>query len=193
MGKRYQQRWLNWWVVLIILVLIPTWDVLPAHFYFNKLCEKDAGLHVYKTVNNIEGFYYKNIGKSGAKSILLKYPYKYIEAQKFPKGLMKYRLDNDGNLVMKEISQPTSRYTLDENVSIGENLGWNIKRFDGWIEDTVTGEKLALNRKYGYFGNWVTRIFKFFGATGAEYCPFPRQYLSESYQSILIPPSNIKE
>ena len=193
LGIKYQLRWLNWWTILIIMILIPFWDVVPAHYYFDKLCEKDAGLKVFKTVKNVDGFLKKSSGKSESENLIRKFRYSYIEGTKLPKGLVRYSLDNEGNLIIEDIVKPISRYVVVENIGEGEKLDWNIKRFDEWIEDTVTGEKLALNRKYGYFGNWVTRIFKSFGATGAVYCPVPGQYLSEYYQSILMPPLNIKE
>lgn len=33
-----------------IFVLIPTWDVIPGRLYFQHLCEKEAGIKVFKTV-----------------------------------------------------------------------------------------------------------------------------------------------
>lgn len=44
-------------VVLAIFMLIPTWDIVIGYPIYQYLCYKDAGVHVYKTAENVEGFY----------------------------------------------------------------------------------------------------------------------------------------
>jgi hypothetical protein len=39
------------------MLLIPTWDIVLGYPIYKFLCWKDAGVHVYKTVGNVEGFY----------------------------------------------------------------------------------------------------------------------------------------
>jgi len=38
------------YTVIAIFILIPTWDIIPGKIYFNNLCENEAGVKVYKTV-----------------------------------------------------------------------------------------------------------------------------------------------
>tara|TARA_R110000782_G_scaffold268891_1_gene366024 strand:- start:9806 stop:10315 length:510 start_codon:yes stop_codon:yes gene_type:complete len=33
------------------------WDTIPARMEFNKLCEKDAGIHIYKTIEIGSGYF----------------------------------------------------------------------------------------------------------------------------------------
>ena len=44
-------------IALIIMILIPTWDVIIGKPIYNYLCKHKAGVHIYKTVDNVEGFY----------------------------------------------------------------------------------------------------------------------------------------
>lgn len=52
------------WVVFIIWLLIPTWDVILCYPIYWYLCKYEAGVKIYKTVDNVEGFY---IGKQSKK------------------------------------------------------------------------------------------------------------------------------
>jgi hypothetical protein len=36
--------------VIALLTLIPTWDIVPGKIYFNHLCETEAGVKAYRTV-----------------------------------------------------------------------------------------------------------------------------------------------
>ena len=42
---------------IIILALIPTWDVIIGYPTFLYLCKFKSGVKIYKTVENVEGFY----------------------------------------------------------------------------------------------------------------------------------------
>lgn len=55
-GKR-TTSWLVKGLVIAIFVLIPTWDILPGRVYFQRLCERDAGVKVFKTVGVDKAFF----------------------------------------------------------------------------------------------------------------------------------------
>lgn len=38
------------YAVVVLFILIPTWDIIPGKLYLNYLCENEAGVKVYKTV-----------------------------------------------------------------------------------------------------------------------------------------------
>lgn len=48
-AKRIKNR-IAKYAVIALLVLIPTWDIIPGKLYFNHLCENEAGVKVYQTV-----------------------------------------------------------------------------------------------------------------------------------------------
>lgn len=44
-------------IALAIMILIPTWDVIIGYPIYKFLCWSNAGVKIYKTVDNVEGFY----------------------------------------------------------------------------------------------------------------------------------------
>ena len=45
------------YIATVIMILIPTWDVIIGYPIYKLLCWNSAGIHIYKTVDNVEGFY----------------------------------------------------------------------------------------------------------------------------------------
>lgn len=178
---------INGTVALIVMLLVPTWDILPGVYHFNKLCA-DAGLHVYKTIK-VDGFYYKDAGSGIADYLLRKKGFKYIEAEdeKAARKLAKYHLSKDGVLLKESIKKPKSRYILSENWKIDEGL--NSAKFEHEVRDRENGEVLAVFRVYGYFGNWVQSIIGRSLQGMATYCPKTNEGLSGLYSDVLIPSS----
>ena len=48
------------YVAIAVFVLIPTWDIIPGYLYFNHLCEKEAGVKVFKTVEVDRAYFMAN-------------------------------------------------------------------------------------------------------------------------------------
>jgi hypothetical protein len=48
-AKRIKNRAAKY-AVIAIFILIPTWDIIPGKLYLNYLCENEAGVKVYQTV-----------------------------------------------------------------------------------------------------------------------------------------------
>jgi len=44
-------------IALAIMILIPTWDIIIGYPIFWYLCTFESGMKIYKTVDNVEGFY----------------------------------------------------------------------------------------------------------------------------------------
>jgi hypothetical protein len=68
------------YIALAVMVLIPTWDVVLGYPIYAYLCLTKAGVHIYKTVDNVEGFY---VGEKDAEYEPYEpyKGYKYIEYQ----------------------------------------------------------------------------------------------------------------
>lgn len=45
------------YIALAVMVLIPTWDIVLGYPIYAYLCLTKAGVHIYKTIDNVEGFY----------------------------------------------------------------------------------------------------------------------------------------
>ncbi len=67
-------------IALIIMILIPTWDVILGFLIYAYLCLFEAGPKIYKTVDNVEGFYVgeKDIAGQPYEPY---YGYRYIDYQ----------------------------------------------------------------------------------------------------------------
>ena len=78
-------------IALAIMILIPTWDIILGYPIYEYLCLTKAGVHIYKTVDDVEGFY---IGEKDAQNEPYEpyKGYKYIEYQevKYQKPTGKY-------------------------------------------------------------------------------------------------------
>lgn len=44
-------------ITALIFFLFPTWDIIVGYPIFWYLCKHEAGIKIYKTVDNVEGFY----------------------------------------------------------------------------------------------------------------------------------------
>jgi hypothetical protein len=68
------------YIALAVMVLIPTWDIVLGYPIYAYLCLTKAGVHIYKTIDNVEGFY---VGEKDAEYEPYEpyKGYKYIEYQ----------------------------------------------------------------------------------------------------------------
>lgn len=55
-----------------VLVLVPTWDIIPSRLYFNHLCKEEAGVKVLKVVE-IDKSFFKQDGHPDDKQLLQQY------------------------------------------------------------------------------------------------------------------------
>jgi hypothetical protein len=60
------------YVTLAVFILIPTWDIIPGRLYFHRLCQTEAGVKVYKTME-INQSYFTVDGKPDIKKLEEKY------------------------------------------------------------------------------------------------------------------------
>jgi|GEM_PF-1447239 len=70
-------------IIFVVWFLIPTWDVIIGYPIYKFLCVTQAGVHIYKTVDNVEGFYVgEDIGTYSKIPPMPYKGYKYIEYKK---------------------------------------------------------------------------------------------------------------
>jgi hypothetical protein len=71
-------------IALAIMILIPTWDIVFGYPIYKLLCWTSAGVHIYKSVDNVKGFY---IGVQEKTPISLPYKgYKYVDYKEKESG-----------------------------------------------------------------------------------------------------------
>ncbi len=115
-GRRTESK-LAKYVAIMAFVLIPTWDIVPGHLYFNYLCEKEAGTTVLKTVE-VEKEYFLPDGRPDEKKL----------GDRF-KQLSK--TDRD----LSTIFHITKHGSTIEDKQTGETLGHatSLTYFGGWL------------------------------------------------------------
>lgn len=57
---RYTDSKIARYLLIAIVVLIPTWDIIPGRLYFQYLCEREAGVKVLKTVEVASTYFLPN-------------------------------------------------------------------------------------------------------------------------------------
>lgn len=83
-------------IIFIVWFLIPTWDVIIGYPIYKFLCATQAGVKIYKTVDNVEGFY---VGEQ-SKKYEPREPYegyKYVDYKEKESGkyYRSYWIDNN--------------------------------------------------------------------------------------------------
>jgi len=69
------------YLVIAVFALIPTWDIIPGQLYFYYLCEREAGIKVFKTVEMEKEFFASN-GQPDEKKLSSR----YAQPDKFNRG-----------------------------------------------------------------------------------------------------------
>jgi hypothetical protein len=119
--KPTSKRWIKG-AVIAFFVLLPTYDIIITKallFYYCNYTEKEK---VYKTVENPESVYFedaipvlKPTPKYMKTYVLENYlqqisSLKFVELYNGQNSILHYELDNNGDIVTKELKEPTACY-----------------------------------------------------------------------------------
>jgi hypothetical protein len=157
---RLQTPWLRGGAILSVtttIISIPIWDVLAISREAARLCNEQAGMHIYRTVE-ADGF----LGSSAIEQ-WSKFGFKYVENGGGEK-MSRYTLQ-DGKIVHERIQQFASRYqakTGENHVVINKHFARSSER----VIDRHSGEVLG---ELVYFSIYPGRLDNLFiGLTGAR-------------------------
>jgi hypothetical protein len=165
-AKRIKNRTAKYFVIALF-VLVPTWDVIPGKIYFNHLCEREAGLKIYKVVNDVEGFRVYPGAAESEPDALKKYGYKFQEKGS-GNGFVRFTLDAQGKVVEQKITESIARYAVDATDWMP--LAWGVKKSEVYIFDQQTKERLAVITSFSAGGSWIIRMLFDGAPSGAGYC-----------------------
>lgn len=59
-------------ITLAAVVLLPTWDIIPSRLYFEHLCETEAGIKVFRTVE-VDQSYFRPDGRPDDRKLVERY------------------------------------------------------------------------------------------------------------------------
>lgn len=178
--------------ITLIIFLIPALDYPYKKMLINEYCEKEGGLHISKTVTNVEGVFQLPYSPS--------YGYRYFED--YVNAADKTGLHR----VYRKENSPTGQY-IDEKVDTPSPYGFKMTRSHASSSIyrvvlqtyvTATGEELG---RYVYFESYAGTDSNVSTFNGLRYwmrmsCPTPKtnngstgyyRYLPELLQSTLQP------
>lgn len=141
-GLWLRKRWKRAWMLMVPLFLLLYAGPVAEEFWiawnFGQLCQKDAGIFIYKTVD-AEGFYddtthwWRQLAESN---------YQFVESRDNIYGGL-WRVERDGKEVRHfKIDHPTARYQH-------RRLAWHtpvsheVKRFENVVIDIQANEVLG--------------------------------------------------
>ena len=140
-------------LAFVLAILIPTGDAIYGRIVLNQMCEAEGGLRVYKTVENVDGFFddhgpderwIKNRGFTFAEG----------RSQTGSPNVDRLSKDSDGMVTMEKNVPRKSIYRL--RFVPGE-LGSIYRRnkyvLDTYDETEILGEEVDIS----YSGGWVER------------------------------------
>jgi len=178
-GLWLRKRWKRAWTVMVPLFLLlyiaPIGEEFWIAWNFGRLCKKDAGLFVYKTVE-VEGFYDDTIHwwRQLAES-----KYQFMESRDNTYGGL-YRVERDGSGVRHfKIERPTARYHY-RWPHMDTPMRHKVEKIERIVVDSQTGETLARETKYRRKAPWF-----FIGLDRpVMLCPGPGEHPLEKYGSV---------
>lgn len=146
--KRMPTRKLKW-VAVALFVLIPTGDTAVGYVYFRTLCATEAGNKIYKTAENVDGFY----GTSG--DAYFKYGYRYTEDRAPDGRYRRWTLASDGRLAWEGVDLIKSRFGTRYSTE-SRLLKTYLDRYE--IYDIQSNDVYAIGQSFRYRGGWIATV-----------------------------------
>jgi len=152
-------------LVIAVFILIPTWDIIPGKIALDRLCEKEGGIKIYRSVEGVEGFL--SVDGRVYEDYFKRNGYRYVEIAKEKRDpktgnvtgteFARVTLGNDGKLKSEKIENIVSRYA-EKLLGNYEIISWlGIAGFGDLIIDQKTREIIGEYREIGWRGNWIQR------------------------------------
>jgi hypothetical protein len=153
-GAKWKLKALLAAISVAVFILIPTWDVIPAQHEFERLCQSEAGVKIYKSAEGVEGFISVFSGVGVAEDFLKNYGYRFVEGTDVFTHWVRYSLDAQGRVVTQKIDGPMARYRIEE-----EQVPLKyVYKTQVVIEDAITKEKLATKTAFFRLGGWFDQL-----------------------------------
>ncbi len=163
-----------WWAKPLIIIgafLAVTADGYLGRRKLEKMCQEQGGLHIYKTVNNVEGFEQNmNISSSWDERFN---DYSFIEGKSDTSGKVnRITRNSSGKVVYEKDVNAKSRYLVIYNHT--PKIDANYRLLSEQIVDKKTKEILAEVKSFAYRGGWADRfVTGLYASKPSIHCPKP--------------------
>ena len=133
-------------VTLFIFWLIPFWDWLPTVLYHRYLCNTEAGVEIYRSVEEVEGFLAVN---TGDLTMAEKWGYKYIDNIS-SEGIRRPRKNESGGLPIYFFDPPNPPSIYGYKYEIARGLPWHAAKHTHTTYIIATSEVLGTFTDFSY-------------------------------------------
>lgn len=151
-GSRYK------WLVLALMVLIPSGDAVVGRLYLKHLCMEEGGLKVHRVAEHVEGFmddYRDYWVKEG----------KYQFSEEFPvNGKVTRHFKQNGQMIREDKEMPQSKYRV-RSQTVG-SVHDRYLRDMFLVESISNSEILASDTQIAFNGGWAERFLAQFSDAG---------------------------
>lgn len=147
------------WLVVALVVLIPSGDAVVGRLYLKYLCAEEGGLKVYRVAEHVEGFMDATF-TNGDDFWVKEHGYKYSEYAAVNGLVVRYSSQN-GQIVREEKVPPKSQYQV--------RYVWNgdvFVRAEHRVETVGGLELLASYTGFSFHGGWAERFLAWFSDSG---------------------------
>lgn len=165
-GSRYK------WLVLVLMILIPSGDAVVGRLHLKHLCTEEGGLKVHRVAEHVEGFM---SATPWDKDFWLKNDgFQFSESPPLNGQVTRYSIQG-GKLVTENNVMPKSKYRL-RSLHVGDTKDIYLQ-YQYVLDDVQSGEVLATHTEIGFNGGWAERFLAKFsdaGGGGVAWCtPVP--------------------
>ena len=150
--KRVGPYWMKA-LVVVAAILIPTADAVYGRIKLKQMCETEGGLHVYRVVEEVEGFDALSLGPDD--EWILKYGYRFVEGEELGGKRSRLSLQPDGKIVREVGITPITEYIFEWDKGDSRDV---FDRSGTHIRVRSTGEIISRYVNINYAGGWFERF-----------------------------------
>ena len=128
---------------------------------FKWLCQEQAGIKIYQTVDGVDGFMWET-GRQAQPYTT--YGYRFFEAQTHKNEIFRYVVHAKGIVEEDKVDGPKAKFLVRQEPL--STVGGHIRRSEFAIMERETGRVLASHTALHYRGGWLYRSLSGIGVTG---------------------------
>ncbi len=140
-------------LVVIAAIMIPTADAVYGRYKLKEMCTAEGGLHIYRVVENVEGFDAPSFRPDD--EWIQKYGYRVVEGVELGGKRSRLSLGYDGKNTREMGITPVAEYVYEMDKGDSHDI---FDRSGTHIRVRSTGEILSREVNINYAGGWFERF-----------------------------------
>ncbi|MCL6417523.1 hypothetical protein MIB92_17815 [Aestuariirhabdus sp. Z084] len=142
-------------IVVLALILIPTWDVLIGRLYLTRLCFNDGGVKVYEESSE-GGIYIAKDYKTPLIDSLLNKGFKYVEINEKSGGYERLYIE-EGEIISSSVKSILSKYEYRANLNYEVGVWFGVEAYlKHYYIQKIDDKRIVAERKdYYVYNGWL--------------------------------------